>query len=183
VVEKYLLELCFASATPRHRTVRDPEGVHRAVIPRRWPRWWDLPGDGREHSQVCHERTDILFVPVRRVVPDHALPMERATVSTDAASNGSGDLFVGPRADPCSHIAGNVATPQCAKGTPTNLLPASSVRIVTKGARCNREHVAPRSTSAFCSGVLKPVGSGSGIPAVTPLTICSGGMKLSVGRA
>ena len=103
--------LCSASTTPRHRTVRDPEGVHRAVVRRRWPRWWDLLGDGREHPQVCDERTDILFVPVRRVVPDHALPMERATVSTDAASNGSGDLFVGPRADPCSHIAGDVATP------------------------------------------------------------------------
>jgi hypothetical protein len=102
--------ILFALATPRHRTVRDPESVNRAVVRRRWPRWWDLPGDGRQHSQICHERTDILFVPVRCVVPDHALPMESATVRSDAASDGSGDLFVGPRADPCSHIAGNVAT-------------------------------------------------------------------------
>ena len=99
------------STTPRHGTVRDPERVHRAVVRRRWPRRWDLPDDRREHSQVCHERADILFVPVRCVVPDHALPMERATVRSDAASDGSGDLFVGPRADSCSHITGDVATP------------------------------------------------------------------------
>jgi hypothetical protein len=45
------------------------------------------------------------------VVPDHALPMEGATVGSDAASNGSGDLFVGPRADSCSHVTSEVATP------------------------------------------------------------------------
>ena len=96
-----------ASATPRHATVRDPERIHRAVVRRRW----DFSGDGRKHSQVCHERADIFFVPVRSVVSDHALPMEGATVGSDAASNGSGDLFVGPRADSCSHVISEVATP------------------------------------------------------------------------
>lgn len=100
-----------ASATPRHGAFRDPERVNGAVVRRRWPCRWDLPSDGREHSQVCHERADILFVPVRCVVPNHTLPMKRAPVRSDAASNGSDDLSVGPRTDSSSCITADVASP------------------------------------------------------------------------
>src|SRR5262249_52816479 len=86
-------------------------------------------------AQIDNQGANVLFVPVRGVIPDHALPVESAAVRCHAAADGARDLAVAPSTDAGLAVRGDVAGPERPERRPADLRPARAVVAVAQGAR------------------------------------------------
>src|SRR5438046_3381106 len=124
-----------SSPTTGRRAPVDPERVDLTVIRRRW----SLSGDGAvqrgQRAQERDQRLHILLVPVRRVVPDHRLPVKGPPVLRDAAAHGASDLAVGPRAESGIAVGREIACPDGAQNPPAQLSVTRAVRAMAELAR------------------------------------------------
>src|SRR5262245_28728224 len=123
-----------ASSASRHHARRNPEGVRPTVIGGRWPRRRKLLRNRREQPEIRDHRSYVFFVPVRRMVPDHALPVKRAAVWSDAAADRSRDLMIGPRPNPRLSVTGDIARPERSESPPADFLTSRAIRVMTEGA-------------------------------------------------
>src|SRR5205809_7337352 len=100
-----------SSPTTGRRAPVDPERVDLTVIRRRR----SLSGDGAvqrgQRAQERDQRLHILLVPVRRVVPDHPLPVQGPPVLRDPAAHCASQLAVGPTAVSGLTVGRNTAAP------------------------------------------------------------------------
>src|SRR5437773_11690796 len=124
-----------SSPTTGRRAPVDPERVDLTVIRRRWSRRGDGAVQRGQRAQERDQRPHILLVPVRRVVPDHRLPVQGPPVLRDAAAHGARDLAVGPRAESGIAVGREIACPDGAQNPPAPLGAASAVRAMAEPAR------------------------------------------------
>jgi len=129
------------SRTARCVAFRHPEGIGRTIVVSRRARRRNLAGHGWERSKVGDECLDIFLIPIRGVIPNHTLPMERPPLRCDTAADRSRNLGVTPRADAGFWIACDIPRPKCPERFPTHLESAASIGPVTERARSDSEDV------------------------------------------
>src|SRR5262249_46151078 len=118
-----------------------PERIDLAIIRRRRTRWWNGVAHGRNSSQVRHDRADVFLIPVRRVIPDHALPMQRAAISRDATPDRSRHCGITPSTNAGFAIRCDVASPQSTEWPPADFQSTATIRTVAERTRRNFEEI------------------------------------------
>jgi len=126
---------------PWNRRLAHPERVGPTVVRCRRPRRRYGVMHRRNSSKVRDERTNIFLIPVRRMIPNHPLPMQGAAIRRNAASNCACDGGITPASDAGLAIGRDVSRPQRAEGTPAELRATTPVRVVAERARRHLEEV------------------------------------------
>src|SRR5262249_51452187 len=86
------------------------------------------------HQSDGDEGLEVFFIPVRGMIPDHALPVQHPPIATDATAAGAGHFCVAPGPNTRLLVRGDIAHPQRAKGTPADLQTATAIVPMAEGA-------------------------------------------------
>src|SRR5262245_14714885 len=125
---------CRSLLAARLATGRNPKRIDPTVVRGGGARRRHSTVHRGQEPQISNEGPEVFFIPVRGMIPDHALPVQHPPIATDATADGAGHFCVAPGPNTRLLGHGDIAHPQRAKGTPADLQTATAIIPMAEGA-------------------------------------------------
>src|SRR5262249_5306878 len=111
-----------------------PNRIAPEVVCGGWARRCHSTMHWGQEPQIGDEGPEVFFIPVRGMIPDHALPVQHTPIATDATADGAGHCGVAPGPNTRLLVRGDIAHPQRSKGMPADLQTATDIIPMAEGA-------------------------------------------------